>query len=387
MNILQVSPFFPPAWAYGGPSRVVFELSQNLAKAGHEVTVYTTDARDSATRVAQDEDSEGEVRVRRFRNLSNYLAWYHKFFIAPGIIPAARNELAQFDIIHLHGSRNLLNAVISSYAKENSKPVILQAHGSLETGFGRTGLKKLYDVMGGRGFFESMAGAIALNRSEAGVYQEFGFSPEKVIIIPNAIVLQGHENSEVGVSFRRTFGVPEDTRLILYLGRLHHTKRIDLLLRAFERLSRSHDDLLLALVGPDDGYETRLRNLVSRLSLEDSTLITGFVSHDLRQSALRQSEVLVTPSFRGFPITFLESLDAGTPIITTTNADHLGWLHENVGYVVPFDAKDLAEAILRILSDKAARLRFGVNGKRLVSREFNWGRVLRKYEAFYEDSL
>jgi len=47
MKILQVSPCFYPAWAYGGPVPIVYHLSQELVKRGHEVVVYTTDTFDA----------------------------------------------------------------------------------------------------------------------------------------------------------------------------------------------------------------------------------------------------------------------------------------------------------------------------------------------------
>lgn len=46
MKILQVIPAFYPAWAYGGTVNAAYHLSKELARRGHEVTVYTSDALD-----------------------------------------------------------------------------------------------------------------------------------------------------------------------------------------------------------------------------------------------------------------------------------------------------------------------------------------------------
>ena len=56
MKILQVYPYFAPAWSYGGVTRVVYEISSHLVKRGHDVTVYTTDALDSKSRVNIDKN-------------------------------------------------------------------------------------------------------------------------------------------------------------------------------------------------------------------------------------------------------------------------------------------------------------------------------------------
>jgi len=51
MEILQVVPYFPPAYTFGGPVKVVYEISRELAKRGHDVTVYTTDVKDFNSRL------------------------------------------------------------------------------------------------------------------------------------------------------------------------------------------------------------------------------------------------------------------------------------------------------------------------------------------------
>ena len=46
MRVLQVTPYFAPAWAYGGPPRVMSDFASGLAARGHEVDVLTTDVLD-----------------------------------------------------------------------------------------------------------------------------------------------------------------------------------------------------------------------------------------------------------------------------------------------------------------------------------------------------
>lgn len=53
MNIMQIIPYFYPAWAYGGTPRVVFDLCKEMVKQGQNVTVYTTDTLDKNTRINQ----------------------------------------------------------------------------------------------------------------------------------------------------------------------------------------------------------------------------------------------------------------------------------------------------------------------------------------------
>jgi glycogen synthase len=54
MRILQVVPYFPPAYAFGGPVKATYQISRELIKRGHEVVVYTTDAKNFNSRLEID---------------------------------------------------------------------------------------------------------------------------------------------------------------------------------------------------------------------------------------------------------------------------------------------------------------------------------------------
>ena len=100
MRILQVSPVFYPAWKYGGSVPAVHNLSRELVKRGHDVTVYTTDALDSESRHKVKHMEIDGVKVHYFRNLSNRLAW-NGIFLPLGMVTQVAREIKAFDIIHL----------------------------------------------------------------------------------------------------------------------------------------------------------------------------------------------------------------------------------------------------------------------------------------------
>ena len=64
MKILQVTPYFAPAWAYGGPPRVMFEYATGLVARGHEVAVFTTDVLDEHMRATPSRETIDGVDVR-----------------------------------------------------------------------------------------------------------------------------------------------------------------------------------------------------------------------------------------------------------------------------------------------------------------------------------
>ncbi|MEM2240474.1 MAG: hypothetical protein QXL27_09300 [Candidatus Bathyarchaeia archaeon] len=72
MRILLVIPYFYPAEAFGGPVKVVFDVGKELVKRGHDVVVFTSDARDLENRLGVESDEVEEISVYYFRNLSMF---------------------------------------------------------------------------------------------------------------------------------------------------------------------------------------------------------------------------------------------------------------------------------------------------------------------------
>jgi len=65
MRILQVVPYFLPAYAFGGPVKVAYQISKELTKRGHEVVVYTTDAKDPDSRLNVESVRNIDARARK----------------------------------------------------------------------------------------------------------------------------------------------------------------------------------------------------------------------------------------------------------------------------------------------------------------------------------
>ena len=74
MHILHLTPYYAPAYAFGGVTRSVEGMTRALARRGHRVTVLTTDALDQTSRTdAPSDEMLNGVHVLRVRNLSPFL--------------------------------------------------------------------------------------------------------------------------------------------------------------------------------------------------------------------------------------------------------------------------------------------------------------------------
>jgi glycosyltransferase involved in cell wall biosynthesis len=206
------------------------------------------------------------------------------------------------------------------------------------------------------------------------------------IIEPNGIDLDDFRNLPTPGSFRRRSNIDEDVPMVLFLGRIHPKKGLDLLIPAFAEGAPSN--AVLAIVGSGDvHYEAELRRLVSALGIERRVRFAGFLRGRDRVAAYADSNVYVLPSYsENFANTVLESLAAGTPVIVS---DQVG-LHAEVGSsvvggVVPATVGALTEEIRRWLTDSQRRDLARARASNFL-KQYDVNRVanrwLRRYRKF-----
>jgi glycosyltransferase involved in cell wall biosynthesis len=390
VKVLQIVSVFPPAYAYGGPVKVAYEISKELVKKGHGVTVYTTDAYDAHSRFKYDNNPMwmNGIEVYHFKNVSNKLAHRENLATAPRMALALNRNIKDFDIVHLHEYRSFQAILVHYYAKKHEIHYVLQAHGALPGIIEKQRLKKLYDRVWGYMILRDASEVIALTKTEAKQYKKMDVDEDKIEIVPNGINLSEYENLPEKGEFRRKYSISDDEKIILYLGRIHKIKGIDLLVKAFADLIEGLDDVRLVLVGHDDGFLSTLKRQIEDLKIGDRILFTGSLYGRDKLEAYVDADVYVLPSvYEIFGITLLEACACGTSVIVTDRCGIADFVDGKVGYVVEYDKNQLRDAIFKILSDEGLRRRFGEEGKRLVEERFNWNRIAEKVENVYKCTL
>ena len=355
MKILQISNSFKPAWETGGTTRVVYEISCGLRDRGHNVTVYTTDR--GQKRIEAQKNSPlklDNLIVYYFSNISNYIAMKLNIVTPYYLFFTARKEVKNFDVIHIHEHRTFLAFIVSYFAKKNNIPYIVQAHGSVMASYQKTWLKKLFDKLWGNNILNNASTLFALTETESEQYKKMGIKKNKIIIIPNGIELTDFQDLPESGDFRKKYDIKTDEKIILYLGRIHKTKGIDLILEACNNFSEDLYNIKLVIVGPDDGYLDKLKKLSYKLTIADKIMFTGPLYQKDKLAAYVDADVFVTPTFSGFPLTFLESCVCGTPIITTNKGDKLDWINE-IGDIVKYEKGSLSDSLTNILENDELR--------------------------------
>lgn len=388
MRVLEVSNYFKPSWETGGVTKVNYELSKGLVEKGHEVSVYTTDGYASRLNVPKNKPVYVDgIRVYYFYNLFRSLVKKMKFptpYYAPFIL---RKEIKNFDIIHIHEHRTLLAAFVHHYAMKYNVPYVVQAHGSVLPSFQKQTFKHLFDFFFGDRILKNATKLIALNNTEALQYQKMGVNPNKIEILPNGINISEFQDISTKGTFRNKYSISNTCKIILYVGRIHRNKGLDLLVNSYYLVRNKIPESKLIFVGPDNGSQIELEQLCDNLGLIKNVLFTGFVDSDTKVAALLDADVFVTPNFSGFPMTFLEACALGLPIITTECGDDLGWIDGNVGYVVQNDKIHLSESIFKLLTNVDLINTFSNNGINFVSNHFEWNVIIRRLENIYKSLL
>jgi len=209
-----------------------------------------------------------------------------------------------------------------------------------------------------------------------------GVSARRVSIINNGIrVPQAQDDSKSNV--RAAFGIPDGGKLIVQIGRLARSKRIDLLLQAVSRLP---DELQAYVLLAGEGEQRDfLGGLAGRLGLERRVHFCGYRGDVGR--LLAAADVLALSSEReGLPIVILEAMALRCPIVTTRVGaipDVLGDGH-HAWIVAPNDPDALQRAISDVLERPEVAALRAANAYdryvRLYSRDAMGARYLELYE-------
>ena len=164
---------------------------------------------------------------------------------------------------------------------------------------------------------------------------------------------------------------------MIYVGRLEEIKGVDILLKAWKLLGEEAPELIMCGTGP---MESWCREFVTENKL-NKVRILGFVKNDLVREMIAQSKALILPTqvYEGFPMTVLEAMSEGTPVIGS-NLGNVGTLIKDSVNGMRFEAhsaENLAEIVKTIdIDNQGVREYFEEN----YSQEANYKKIKEIYD-------
>ena len=293
-------------------------------------------------------------------------------------------RIANVDGVHVHGLWEQSTIEACRAATAAGKPYVLSAHGMLERWALRNKRWKkwVYAALIERSNVRRAACRLALTGAEARDYERFG-CVGPLAVIPNGVSLPKLRDPE---PFLAEFPELRGQRLILFLGRLHPKKGVDLLLRAWTEIAPRHRDAHLVLAGPDaEGTRALLEGMVAEHRMQDQVTFTGMLRDQMKWSALAAAEAFALPSHsEGLSMSALEAMGMALPVIVTRQCNLPEVKQYGAGWTIEPACKPLAEALSELLENRAgANREMGVAGSRLVEQRYNWASVARQTAEVY----
>lgn len=268
-------------------------------------------------------------------------------------------------------------------------PYVIMPHGALDPYlYARSttsiGLKRLYE----RWFdLPNLNGASAIHYTAEDERRLAGFlnlrSPS--FVMPNGLDWAPFEHLPTRGDFRAAHSLG-DAPLLLFLGRLHHKKGLDILISAFDRVHQLRPEARLAIVGPaNDDYGEQVRAWVRERGLEAVVIFVDFLTGADVIQAYVDADVFVLPSYtENFGMTVVEAMACELPVVISRNVNiHREIAEEGAGLVTDCDADDVASAILELLNDSERQKRMGVSGRQAAYRRYTWPSIVEKLSQEY----
>lgn len=373
-------PAIKNRWGVWGSEISSLYVIKELARRGHEVTVFSFDSKKE-----KEEEIEG-VYFKRYPPSRRNASSKNFIFIK-------RKLFRHYDIIHFYGLvmfRYSYVVKILNMFNDVKTVVTLNYYSNICP---KGSAMKNYDICKRCNFIDLLKCSrrfdralkieiyrhlsflndayIVLSRNSKKVFEMFGFPKRKLHVIPNIIPRINYKNRK------------SDGKTLIYTGRLDATKGVDILLKALSIVKEKNENFRCYIVG--EGSEMKnLKALVEHLKISDKVYFTGLVDHEHLEEYYLRSDIFVFPVrwLEPFGRSLLEAMAYGLPIIASEAVDQEIIKDAAITFKVN-DYHDLADKIVYLLSNEDAREKISKAGREQV-KNFYPEKVIPKLEQVYK---
>ena len=380
MNILHVADSLNAAM--GGPPRSIVGLCEHLAALVDRLDLCSVDlGGDFGVGVAVDTSrvNHTEVPCRVWKSL--------RLYIPRGLGSVLKDKAVSADIMHSHGLWAPANVIAAGAAGKAHLPHIIAPRGSFEPGaLAKSAWKKaIFKRLYVNRALREAACFHALTEREAWCIREFGLT-NPIAIVPNAVAVSkppDDRDTAAGQDWAARFG---RKKLIVFLGRMHPIKGLDILIEAWRRIAGEFTDWHLVLAGPDEeGYLAAIESQVEAADLADRVSFPGGLYGPDKDSLLAAADLFVLPSrSEGMSVALLEAMAAGLPVVITKSCNFPAAGDSRAGFVVDGNVESLSAGLAKMLkTPDNRRSEMGARAAALVRGRYSWDSVAREMLEVY----
>jgi len=391
LKILHVTPHYEPAFELGGIVRSISQLCRELARLNIDVTVFTTN----------------NNRYENFRHyplnqetvVNGVKVWFfdtklfnRKFLYSPELGRACYEKMQQFDILHLTSFWCYPGIPAGKAARNSGIPYILSPRGTLVPYCLNNGwLKKKFYL----NLFEkkNISAASAVHYTTE-LERETTHGHNRLInpsfVVPNPVDIENLTSLPSKEEARKYLDLPQDAKVISFVGRLNRRKALDVLVQSFAGVAPQLDNnCCLLMAGHDDGYGIRLQKLVKKKGLANKVRFMGFVDAKKRGFILRASDLFWFATYPGenFGHAAVEAMAAGIPVLFSENVGISEDAVQNeAGIVVNLNPDEIVKKVMGLLSDKEKLNSISMNAQQLIFK-YDATKITPLMLTAYEDVL
>jgi len=358
-----------------GAEVVLLNLVEEQNKLRHKVSIISVGETRAGEKAIEKIAKEKKITIipLRFRNGPNILGSIQIYKTA---------KMHQADVIHSHGYKgDILMAMLPKWYRKI--PVISTLHGWTATKkWTKMWVYERINILA----LKRLNGVVAVSQILANlkIFRSIGIFPE---FIPNGLPeLSFFEKPPLNIQL---FNEINDKKVIniLTIGRLSKEKGIDILIEALATLKNEEELFRLYVVG-EGPLKKKLINLVQQLKIDDMVFFLGY-QDDFYKYA-RFFDIYVISSYtEGLPMTLLEIMQSGIPIISTSVGEIPSVLKNGeLGELVePGDKEILAQGIRKIFSQYDVYRNKAKTSKKVAINEYSASKMANSYISLYNNII
>ncbi|MFM6354451.1 MAG: hormogonium polysaccharide biosynthesis glycosyltransferase HpsP [Planktothrix sp.] len=386
MKILQIIPSI--SLVYGGPSQMVRGLSTALAKLGIDVTILTTNANGDSGQAPLDVPLDQPVNENGYQVRYFPCSPFRRYKFSLDLLNWLKTHASEYDLAHIHALFSPVSSAAATVARSQKLPYILRPLGTLDPADlnKKKQLKKLYAALLER---PNIAGASAIHftsHEEARISERFGVKTND-LIIPLGVTLP--ELTKTPEAILSHLEIQPNVPIILFLSRIEPKKGLDILIPALEKVLATGLNFQFILAGSnpqDPEYETKIKQQIQSSALAEKTIISGFVTGEIKTALLTKADLFVLPSYyENFGIAVAEAMAVGTPVIISKGI----YIWEDVetaeaGWVGNGTIDEISSLIETALTNPQECQRRGLNAQNYALTYYSWDAIAQQMIQAYQ---
>lgn len=214
----------------------------------------------------------------------------------------------------------------------------------------------------------------------------FGVSSERVTLVQWGVNLERIRSLLGSSRLRQLANIPQDAFVVLSTRRFEPIYNLETILRAIPKvLDTTKKAIYFVFIG-GGSLHRRLESLAKDLGVGEHVRFIGDLAHEKLEECYAGAQVYVSvPQSDSTSVSLLEAMAAGLPVVVSDVPSNLEWVRDGWnGHIVRRgDSDAIAQVIIRLIADGAARMAFGARGAEIAIEKGDHAANMRKMEDLY----